>query len=83
MMKALSLNFKKRSALGMGIIGMGIVYGYVCCISIHNSGVGAFGARPTVVESIMVNGEVANIAVPNAHPNDSHPQCMPLFDFSN
>ncbi len=25
---------------------------------LHNSGAGAFGARPTVVESIMVDGEI-------------------------
>ena len=28
---------------------------------LHNSGVGAFGARPTVVESILVDREAANI----------------------
>ena len=37
---------------------------------LHNSGAGTFGARPTVVESIMVDGEVANVAVPNS----THPQ---------
>ena len=31
---------------------------------LHNSGAGAFGARPTVVESIMLDGEAANIAIP-------------------
>ena len=35
---------------------------------LHNSGTGAFGARSTVVESIMVNGKAANIAI----PNDTH-----------
>ena len=28
---------------------------------LHNSGAGAFGARPTVVESIMGGGGLANI----------------------
>ena len=30
---------------------------------LHNSGAGAFGAFPTVVESIMVDGKAANIAI--------------------
>ena len=30
---------------------------------LHNSGAGAFGARPTVVDSIMVDGKLANIAI--------------------
>ena len=29
---------------------------------LHNGGPAAFGRRPTVVESIMVDGEPANIA---------------------
>ena len=28
---------------------------------LHNSGAGAFGARPTVVDSIMVDGKLASI----------------------
>ncbi len=36
---------------------------------LHNNGAGAFGARPTVVESIMVDGEVANKAIPIPIPN--------------
>ena len=37
---------------------------------LHNSGAGACGARPTVVETIMVDGKAANIAIqpiPNAY----------------
>ena len=34
---------------------------------------GAFGARPTVVESIMVDGKAANIAI-QVIPDESHPQ---------
>ena len=30
---------------------------------LHNSGTGAFGARPTVVESIMVDGKAASMAI--------------------
>ena len=37
---------------------------------LHNSGAGAFGARPTVVESMMVDGNAANIAI-QPIPNDS------------
>ena len=40
---------------------------------LHNSGAGAFGARPTVVESIMVDGKAANIAI-QVIPDESHPQ---------
>ena len=29
---------------------------------LHNSGAGAFGARPTIVDSMCVNGKLANIA---------------------
>ena len=36
----------------------------------HNSGADAFGARPIVVESIMVDGKAANIAIQPV-PNDS------------
>ena len=35
---------------------------------LHNSGAGAFGARPTVVESIMLDGEAANIAIQDPYP---------------
>ena len=35
---------------------------------LHNSGAGAFDARPIGVESIMVDGKAANIAT----PNDTH-----------
>ena len=37
---------------------------------LHNSGAGAFGARPTVVESIMVDGKAANIAI-QLYPNEA------------
>ena len=36
---------------------------------LHNSGPGAFGARPTVVECIMMDGKAANIAIQTI-PND-------------
>ena len=36
---------------------------------LHNSWAGAFGARPTIVESIMVDGKFANIAI-QPMPND-------------
>ena len=39
---------------------------------LHNNGPGAFGARPIVVESIMVDGKEANIAIqliPNERPS--------------
>ena len=39
---------------------------------LHNNGAGAFGARPIVVESIMVDGKEANIAIqliPNERPS--------------
>ena len=65
----------------MCIIG----YGYVCRLAtspptimeaasgrLHNNGAGAFGARPIVVESIMVDGKEANIAIqliPNESPS--------------
>ena len=39
----------------------------------HNSGAGAFGARPTVVKSIMVDGKAANIAI-QVISDESHPQ---------
>ena len=34
---------------------------------LHNSGAAAFGGRPTVVESIMLDGEAANIAIPKIY----------------
>ena len=37
---------------------------------LHNNGAGASGARPIVVDSIMVDGKVANIAI-QPIPNDS------------
>ena len=40
---------------------------------LHNSGAGTFGARPTVVESMMVDGEVANKAIPIPIPNIKAP----------
>ena len=30
---------------------------------LHKSGAGAFGARPTLVESIMVDGKAANLGI--------------------
>ena len=36
---------------------------------LHHSGAGAFGARPTIVESIMVDGKIANIAI---QPTPNH-----------
>ena len=36
----------------------------------HNNGAGTSGARPIVVESIMVDGKAANIAI-QPIPNDS------------
>ena len=36
---------------------------------LHNSGAGAFGAGSTVVESIMVDGKAAKIAI-QLDPND-------------
>ena len=36
---------------------------------LHNSGAGAFGAHPTVVGSVMVDGKAANIAI-QPIPND-------------
>ena len=40
---------------------------------LHNSGAGAFGTRPTVVESIMVDGEVANKAIAIPTPKRKAP----------
>ena len=37
---------------------------------LHNNGAGASGAHPIVVESIMVDGKAANIAI-QPIPNDS------------
>ena len=37
---------------------------------LHNNGAGASGARPIVVDSIMVDGKAANIAI-QPIPNDS------------
>ena len=34
---------------------------------LHNNGAGASGARPIVVETIMVDGEAANIAKTHGH----------------
>ena len=34
---------------------------------LHNSGAGAFGARPTVVDSIILDGEAASIAIPKTY----------------
>ena len=31
---------------------------------LHNSGAGAFGARPTVADSIILDGEAASIVIP-------------------
>ena len=76
-------DFKTFLDMGVGLcsklmIGSGL-YGYVCNLSIHhyggglrrlhNPGAGAFGARPTIVESIMVDGKIANIAI---QPTPNH-----------
>ena len=37
---------------------------------LHKSGAGAFGARTTVVESIMVDGKAANIGI-QLYPNEA------------
>ena len=34
---------------------------------LRNTGADALGARPTIVDSIMVNGEQAHIAIPQIH----------------
>ena len=34
---------------------------------IHKSGAGAEGARPTVVDSIILDGEAASIAIPKTY----------------
>ena len=31
---------------------------------LHNSGAGAIGARPTVVDSIILDGRATNMAIP-------------------
>ena len=41
---------------------------------LHNSGAGAFGARPTVVESIMVDGEIGGSIYGTIYPTISGPQ---------
>ena len=41
---------------------------------LHNNGAGAFGARPIGVESIMVDGKAANIAI--QHIPDESPSPM-------
>ena len=60
--------------LGVGICCKWIVgdrlYGHVCRLSIHHYGARASRARPIVVESIMVDGKAANIAI-QPIPNDS------------
>ena len=38
---------------------------------LHNSGAGAFGARPTVVESIMVDGEIGGSIYGTIYPTIS------------
>ena len=50
---------------------------------LHNSGAGAFGARPTVVESILVDGKaavVATISTPTSYYLMSNTQYMSLID---
>ena len=39
---------------------------------LHNSGAGAFGARPTVVDSIILDGEAANMAIPTHTRSDTY-----------
>ena len=34
---------------------------------LHNSGAGAFGARPTVVDSIILDREAASIGIPKTY----------------
>ena len=46
---------------------------------LHNSGAGPIGARPAVVESIMVDVKVA-IVVIKLYPNEAHPRSWQLFD---
>ena len=41
---------------------------------LHNNGAGASGARPIVVDSIMVDGKATNIAIPPI-PKDSLTTC--------
>ena len=45
---------------------------------LHNSGAGAFGARPTVVDSIILDGGAASIAIPKTHPQ-SEPTPMKAY----
>ena len=34
---------------------------------LHDSGAGAFGARPVAVDSMILNGEVASIVIPKTY----------------
>ena len=73
-----SEGFKRRLSLGMGM-GRGIGYGYVCHLPIHhygyhNSGAGAEGARPTVVEA--AEGRLHNGGWKGGkHSHTNHHQC--------
>ena len=48
-----------------------MLHGYVCCLSIHKYGCGAFGAGSILVESILVDGEAASIAM-RPTPTEGH-----------
>ena len=49
---------------------------------LHNSGAGAFGARPTVVDSIVLDGEAASIAIPKTYTqSDIYPIKAAFFEF--
>ena len=49
---------------------------------LHNSGAGAFGARPTVVESIMVDGEIGGSIYGTIYPTISGSQNGPKLRFA-
>ena len=82
-MKALILRIYKRGFhWGWFLFGISCMAMFATCPStimdaafgrLHNSGVGAFGVHPTVLESIMVDGQAVNIAI-QLIPNETHPQ---------
>ena len=49
---------------------------------LHNNGMGASSARPTVVDSIILDGEAASIAIPKTYTqSDIYPIKAAFFEF--
>ena len=69
---------EKQPSLGMGMVGYGSCMAMLAASPssimeaafgrLYTSGAGAFGARLTLVESILLDGEAANIAIQDPYP---------------